>query len=236
MSELLSVSGVSAGYGRRTVVDTVSLTLGEGERVALIGHNGGGKSTLLSAVVGLLPLRSGSVSLGGDDVSRLSAAKRVDRGLCLVPQTGNTFPDLTVDENLDLSARIRHHTAEARAAAVEDVYEVFPILKQRTKQPARQLSGGQRQMLAIGLALLKQPKVLLLDEPSLGLSPALSQQVLDTVVRISEERSTAVLIVEQNVRDVLRCAERAYVMQSGQIVLAAPSEEILERTDLFSLL
>jgi branched-chain amino acid transport system ATP-binding protein len=233
---VLEVDGISAGYDRRDVIEGVSLSLARGELVALIGHNGGGKSTTLKAVVGLLGLRGGSVRYDGQDVSRLSAAKRVDRGLCLVPQQGNTFPDLTVDENLSLSARLRYPGASDRAAAITDVYDVFPVLKERVKQPAGQLSGGQRQMLALGIALLKQPKVLLLDEPSLGLSPALAERLLQNVVQISTERHTAVLIVEQNVRDVLAVAQRAYVMQSGQIVLSDQADRILDRTDLFSLL
>jgi branched-chain amino acid transport system ATP-binding protein len=233
---VLEVDGISAGYDRRTVVENVSLKLAQGELVALIGHNGGGKSTTLKAIVGLLGLRSGSIRYCGEDVSKLSAAKRVDRGLCLVPQIGNTFPDLTVDENLGLSAKMRYPGTSDRAAAIADVYDVFPVLKERVKQPAGQLSGGQRQMLALGIALLKQPKVLLLDEPSLGLSPALAERLLQNVVQISTERHTAVLIVEQNVRDVLAVAQRAYVMQSGQIVLSDQADRILDRTDLFSLL
>jgi branched-chain amino acid transport system ATP-binding protein len=236
MSDVLTVTGVSAGYDRRTVVQDVSVSLGPGELVALIGHNGGGKSTLLKTIVGLLPLRTGSITFDGQDVSKLSAAKRVAAGLCLVPQLGNTFPDLCVDENLSLSARMCYPTAGRRSDAITDVYDVFPVLKERMKQPAGQLSGGQRQMLALGIALLKQPKVLLLDEPSLGLSPALSQRLLDNIVQISTERDTAVLIVEQNVRDVLGVAKRGYVMQSGQIVLAESSAVILDRTDLFALL
>lgn len=235
-AELLNVESVSAGYDRRTVVERVSLRLGPGELVALIGHNGGGKSTLLKTIVGLLPLRTGTITFNGADVSKLSASKRVGNGLCLVPQLGNTFPDLCVDENLALSARMCYSTASERTDAITDVYDVFPVLKERTKQPAGQLSGGQRQMLALGIALLKQPKVLLLDEPSLGLSPALSQRLLENIVQISADRGTSVLIVEQNVRDVLAVASRAYVMQSGQIVLAESSEVILERTDLFALL
>jgi branched-chain amino acid transport system ATP-binding protein len=233
---VLEVDGVSAGYDRRTVVDGASLSLARGELVALIGHNGGGKSTLLKAIVGLLGARAGRVRYDGRDVTGLSAAKRVDRGLCLVPQLGNTFPDLTVDENLGLSARLRYAGTAERTAAIADVYDVFPVLRERVKQPAKQLSGGQRQMLALGIALLKQPKVLLLDEPSLGLSPALAERLLQNVVQISVERQTAVLIVEQNVRDVLAVAQRAYVMRSGQIVLSDRAEKILDRTDLFSLL
>lgn len=236
MNDVLTVDGVSSGYDRRTVVEGVSVSLAPGELVALIGHNGGGKSTLLKTIVGLLPLRAGRITFDGKDVGRLSAARRVDSGLCLVPQLGNTFPDLCVQENLDLSAHMCYRTASERTDAVTDVYDVFPVLKERTKQQAGQLSGGQRQMLALGIALLKKPKVLLLDEPSLGLSPALSQRLLENIVTISSERGTSVLIVEQNVRDVLAVATRAYVMQSGRIVLAEESGAILERTDLFALL
>ncbi|MEV6845789.1 ABC transporter ATP-binding protein [Actinoplanes sp. NPDC051411] len=236
MTDVLTVENVSAGYDRRTVVNECSLRLGEGELVALIGHNGGGKSTLLKTISGLLPCRSGTIEHCGEHVGRFNASKRVGRGLCLVPQLGNTFPDLSVDENLALSARMRYKREADRTAAIADVYELFPILKERVRQAAGQLSGGQRQMLAISIALLKQPKVLLLDEPSLGLSPALAGQVLAKVRQISQERDTAVLIVEQNVRDVLRVATRAYVMQSGRITLSDSSDRILQRTDLFSLL
>jgi branched-chain amino acid transport system ATP-binding protein len=236
MSDILSVEGLAAGYARRMVIDDVSLRVGEGEIVALIGHNGGGKSTTLKATVGVLAAHRGRVVFDGQDVTKVSAAKRVLQGLCLVPQTGNTFPDLTIEENLDLSARVYSRSAAERKAVLDDVLAVFPILEERLKQRAGLLSGGQRQQLALSLALLKRPKILMLDEPSLGLSPLLAKRLLDTVVNIRDERGTSVLIVEQNIREVLRIADRGYVMQSGRIILEAPSDEILEREDMFSLL
>ena len=236
MSELLTVRGVSAGYGRRTVIDEVAIDIRPGEVVALIGHNGGGKTTLMRTIVGMLPSRSGAITFDGRDVTRSSASSRVSQGLCLVPQVGNTFPDLSIQENLELSAHVCYRKPSERRAAIADVHSLFPVLEERGRQFARQLSGGQRQMLALGIALLKQPRLLLLDEPSLGLSPALSKRLLENVVRIREERGTAVLIVEQNIRDVLAVASRAYVMQSGRIILAESSADILARDDLFSYL
>ncbi|MEJ1229977.1 MAG: ATP-binding cassette domain-containing protein [Galbitalea sp.] len=169
MTALLSINGVSAGYDRRTVISDVSIEIEPGEIVALIGHNGGGKTTLMRTIVGTLPARGGTVVFEGRDVSRLSASARVGRGLCLVPQIGNTFPDLTIRENLELSAHVRYRNPAERRSAIAEVHEVFPVLDERGRQYARQLSGGQRQMLALGIALLKQPRLLLLDEPSPGL-------------------------------------------------------------------
>ena len=236
MTEMLAAEGVCAGYGRRTVVSQVTVSLAQGEVVALIGPNGAGKSTLMKAVAGLLPLRAGQVRCCGTDLSAAGAARRAAQGLCLVPQLGGTFPDLSVAENLELSARCRYKDQDQRAAAIEDVFGLFPVLRERTRQQASQLSGGQRQMLALGIALVKRPRVLLLDEPSLGLSPLLAQRLLDNVAMVIAERSTAVLIVEQNIREVLRVASRAYVMRTGEIVLSASSAEIFGRTDLFTLL
>jgi branched-chain amino acid transport system ATP-binding protein len=233
---MLDVQDVSAGYGRRTVVSGASLSLAEGEVVALIGPNGAGKSTLMNATAGLLPLRSGRIHCSGTNVSSLGAARRVNHGLCLVPQLGGTFPDLTIVDNLELSARCRYKDAGERAASTEDVLGLFPVLRERARQRASTLSGGQRQMLALGIALVKRPRVLLLDEPSLGLSPLLAQRLLDNVAMVVAERRAAALIVEQNIREVLRVTSRAYVMRTGEIVLSGTSEEILSRTDLFTLL
>jgi branched-chain amino acid transport system ATP-binding protein len=236
LSSLVEAELVCAGYGRREVVHDASISLGRGDLTAMLGHNGAGKSTLLKAMMGLIPIRGGAVKLDGRDVSGLGTAKRVDRGMTMVPQLGNVLPDLTVTENLAMSAHARYKSAGERSAAIDGAYAEFPMLKERARQPARNLSGGQRQMLALAIALLKQPSALLLDEPSLGLSPAAAWRLFEKIVSISEEHSTAVLIVEQNVRDVLRIAKNAYVMASGRITMYESAETILSSEDVFAFL
>jgi branched-chain amino acid transport system ATP-binding protein len=236
MPQLLAVESLSAGYGRATVVNGVSLAIEQGEIVAMLGHNGAGKSTILKTVIGLVRARSGSISFDGADVTSLDPSSRVKLGLCLVPQVNNVFAEMTITENIDFSMRISQHDAAKRAMLFDRIYDLFPILKDRSRLPARALSGGQRQMLGISLALAKDPKMLLLDEPSLGLAPNLVERVFASISDINREFGTTVLVVEQNVTAALEIASRAYIIQTGSVFAASSAESIMQRDDLFSVL
>jgi branched-chain amino acid transport system ATP-binding protein len=234
--QLLRVDALSAGYGQATVVTDVSLQLEEGEVVAMIGHNGAGKSTILKTIMGVVPARRGAVVFDGIDVTSRGPAWKVRAGICLVPQTRNTFPDMSVGENLELSMRVTQPDASKRSTMTRRIYELFPALSERVKQKAKSLSGGQRQMLAIGIALVKEPRLLLLDEPSLGLAPLLVRRVFDSILEINRAFGTTVLVVEQNVNEAFRVAPRAYVIHTGSVLAAESSDALLRRQDLLALL
>ena len=232
MSAVLEASDLVAGYGTKQVLHGVSLRVEAGEIVALIGHNGAGKTTLLKTLFGLLPALGGGVRYGGRPITGRRAALNVRDGLSFVPQGHGIFTDLTVGENLELGGYSVGAADPERLAAI---YDLFPILKERQDQRAGTLSGGQQQMLALGLALVLQPKLLLLDEPSLGLAPVLVQRVLESVQEINRRFGTAVLLVEQNVKQALRIASRVYVMKVGQISLEDQASALLARQDLWRL-
>ncbi len=232
MSAVLEASDLVAGYGTKQVLHGVSLRVEAGEIVALIGHNGAGKTTLLKTLFGLLPALGGGVRYGGRPITGRRAALNVRDGLSFVPQGHGIFTDLTVGENLELGGYSVGAADPERLAAI---YDLFPILKERQDQRAGTLSGGQQQMLALGLALVLRPKLLLLDEPSLGLAPVLVQRVLESVQEINRRFGTAVLLVEQNVKQALRIASRVYVMKVGQISLEDQAETLLARRDLWQL-
>jgi branched-chain amino acid transport system ATP-binding protein len=237
MSEpLLRVEGVTASYGKVRAVEDVSLVVGEGEVVAVVGHNGAGKSTLLKAIMGAVRPGRGRVEYAGRDVTESRVSQRVRAGLCLVPQSRNTFGEMSVAENLEFSARLATNQRTLRARRIADVYELFPALRDKAGSHARSLSGGQRQMLAIGIAMVKEPRLLLLDEPSIGLAPVLVERVFDNILEINRSRSTTVIVVEQNVHEAFRIASRAYVMWSGRMLLEDTASSLRERSDLMTLL
>jgi len=217
-STMLEVRELVSGYGGFEVLHGVSLAVPQEEIVTLLGHNGAGKSTLLKTVYGLLPARAGEILVDGQPASR-----RTDLGY--VPQEGNVFPHLTVADNLRLGAYSRHGTGQAVSEAMDKVFALFPILRERRRLRASVLSGGERQMLAISIALMAQPKLLLLDEPSAGLAPILVQRVFDTIAEMRAKLGLTVLLVEQNVNEALRLTGRAYVMQEGRMVYSGPSTE-----------
>jgi len=221
---LLEVSGFTTGYDDITIVENIDLSVNDGEYVTVIGPNGAGKSTLLKGLFGLADRQGGTVTFDDENISAASTVEIVGAGMGLVPQEANVFPDLTVEENLKMGA----YTRESLPQSVLDrVFEKFPVLAERTDQIAGELSGGQRQMLAISRALINDPDLLVLDEPSAGLAPDLVQGLFDDVDAINED-GTAVLIVEQNATEILGRADRAYILTQGQIRREAPAADLLD--------
>jgi branched-chain amino acid transport system ATP-binding protein len=230
MSEtLLQVQDVHAGYGRMEVLRGVSLQVQAGEMVALLGSNGAGKTTLNTVMCGLLPLRSGQVRFDGQDLTGQHYRRVVEAGLILVPEGRKIFPNLDIRENLLLGAyaRARDH----RSANLERVFELFPRLRERSQQLAGTLSGGEQQMLAIGRGLMAEPRLLILDEPSLGLSPLLVEEMFALIARLREQ-GLAVLLVEQNVGQSLDIADRAYVLENGAIRFEGKPADLLASDEL----
>jgi branched-chain amino acid transport system ATP-binding protein len=222
---LLDITALKVAYGGINAVKGIDFTVGEGEMVALIGANGAGKTTTLKAICGMLH-HAGTVRLRGEDVSNLSSYQLVERGLVLVPEGRGVFGRLTVRENLQMGAYVRNDRAAVRAD-LERIYGLFPRLAERSKQTGGTLSGGEQQMLAIGRALMSRPKLLLLDEPSMGLAPLMVEKIFDTVRAVSQEGVT-VLLVEQNAKLALEASHRGYVMESGLITLADGASALLE--------
>ena len=227
---MLEVKNLTAGYGDRAIIEHADLTVGPGEVVAVLGANGVGKSTLLRTLAGLQPAMSGSVVLDGTDLTRRPAHRRVANGLGLVPEGQQSFPAMSVEENLWLGAGLRHRGASSVQRAVAPVLELFPRLQERRHQMAGTLSGGERQMLAIARALLAEPSVLMLDEPSHGLAPIIVDHLADTIAQIASR--TAVLVVEQNLAVPARCATRVLVLDHGHITREGSPEEILHHDDV----
>ncbi|MEU8257708.1 ABC transporter ATP-binding protein [Micromonospora inaquosa] len=222
---LLEIDDVSLLYGRIQALHGISLTVAEGEIVALIGANGAGKSTTMRAISGIRPIASGRIRFEGEDISKLRADLRVRRGLCQAPEGRGIFPGMSVLENLDMGA----YTRRDRAGIAQDlsrVLDLFPRLAERSKQAGGTLSGGEQQMLAVGRALMSRPKLLLLDEPSMGLAPMLIQQIFDIIKEINEQ-GTTILLVEQNAQQALARAHRAYVLETGRIVKSGTGAELL---------
>jgi len=222
---LLRLEGVEVAYGDMVAVRGVSMTVAPGELVALIGSNGAGKTTTLRAIGGLLRPRQGTIEFDGARIDGLASAEVVARGIAHVPEGRQLFPSMTVLENLELGAR----TPTARAARQETlrtVFELFPRLAERRRQLAGSLSGGEQQMCAIGRALMARPRLLMLDEPSLGLAPVMVGAIFDNLARINRE-GTTVLLVEQNVLRALRLSHRAYVLENGTIALEGPRDRLL---------
>lgn len=222
---MLAVRSLQLGYGAIVAVRGIDLDVGTGELVAVIGANGAGKTTSLKGIAGALPVRAGSIVLDGEDITRLPVHERVRRGLSLVPEGRGIFARLTVAENLDMGAYLRRDAAGV-LADLDRSYTLFPRLGERRRQLAGTLSGGEQQMLAIARALMGRPRLLLLDEPSMGLAPLVTQRIFDTIRSIAAER-VSILLVEQNARAALELAARAYVLEGGCITLAGAAGELL---------
>jgi branched-chain amino acid transport system ATP-binding protein len=231
---VLEVSSLCAGYGGRQVLFDVDLRVERGEVVAIFGHNGAGKTTTLQSVFRMIKPMSGSVVFDGLAVKGSSCAANVRRGMTLIPAEHFVFADLTVLDNLRLGAQLER-SSEVVDKRRQQVYEIFPILDERSDQLAGTMSGGQQRMLSIGIALMSGPRMLLLDEPSLGLSPTLVEQMMQVIGRLAKEESLSVLLVEQNVMQTLPAVDRAYFMRSGRMILEESSEELRKRDSFWEL-
>jgi branched-chain amino acid transport system ATP-binding protein len=229
MTALLDIQGLKAGYGRTEVLHGIDLQVHAGEIVALLGSNGAGKSTLNNTVCGLVPARAGRVTFAGEDLTHRHYRRIVQAGLIQVPEGRRIFPNLTVMENLELGAFTR--ARERRAQNLERVFTTFPRLAERVTQKAGTMSGGEQQMLAIGRGLMAEPKLLILDEPSLGLSPLLVQEMFALIARLRTE-GLSILLVEQNVAQSLAIADRAVVMENGERRFEGRPDALLASADL----
>jgi branched-chain amino acid transport system ATP-binding protein len=221
---LLEIDDLRVHYGKVEALKGVSLAVDEGEIVSLIGGNGAGKTTTLKTVSGVRPVTSGRIRFEGRDIVGTKPHKIVDLGLCQAPEGRGIFPGMTVMENLEMGAYARR---DRSGGDLQRVFELFPRLQERRKQAGGTLSGGEQQMLAIGRALMARPRVLLLDEPSMGLAPMLVAQIF-SIIREINEQGTTVLLVEQNAAQALRLAHRAYVLETGRVVKSAPAAELLD--------
>lgn len=228
---MLRVENLKVAYGKITALDRVSLEVRERELVAIIGANGAGKTSLLLALMGLVEPQGGEVLFRDQEITALPSWKRVQLGLALVPEGGRIFPDLSVERNLLLGAFVLRSREEV-SRNLELVFSLFPVLKERLRQRARTLSGGERQMLAIGRALMSSPKLLLVDEVSMGLMPKLIPEVLETFVRLRDKRGMSVLLAEQNAQAALRVVDRGYVLRNGRIALQGTAAELRENAEV----
>jgi len=223
---MLRVNEISAGYRGLEVLRNVSITLDEGEFVAIVGPNGAGKSTLLKTISGTVQCSAGEIYFMDENISQMDAYKRTGLGIIQVPEGRRVFPSLTVLENLELGA-YRARARDSIGENLEVVFRLFPILKDRRSQMASTFSGGEQQMLAIGRGLMSMPRILMLDEPSLGLSPKLGDEIFDVIQEIREKLKIAILLVEQRAVEALELCDRGYILESGRIVLGSDRESLL---------
>jgi branched-chain amino acid transport system ATP-binding protein len=228
---MLKLTDIHTYYGNIHALKGIDIEVDEGEIIALIGANGAGKSTTLMTTCGIVPAKKGRVELNGEDITYLPPDEIVKKGVCQVPEGRRIFPYLTVAENLDMGAFLRNDKENIRKD-LDYVYELFPILANRRHQSGGTLSGGEQQMLAISRALMSRPKVLLLDEPSLGLAPIIVKQIFAIIEKINRESQATIFIVEQNANLALKAAHRGYVMETGQITMTDTGENLLANEDV----
>jgi branched-chain amino acid transport system ATP-binding protein len=232
---VLKVKNINTYYGKVHALKNISLHLSLGEIVALIGANGAGKTTILNTLSGVTPPVSGIIELEGEGVTGLAPDRIVKAGISQVPEGRQVFKGLTVADNIELGAYLRFRSREPRDAIkfdVQHVYELFPRLAERKKQMAGTLSGGEQQMLAIGRALMARPKLLLLDEPSMGLAPLVVQEIFAVIEKLRREKGTTILLVEQNAKAALKMADRGYVLETGKVILEGAAEDLLENPEV----
>ena len=223
--KILEANDIIAGYGKSEILHGVSISLGEGESITIIGPNGAGKSTLLKAIMGYITIFAGDISWKGEDITHLKPHEKVSRGFGYVPQLGNVFPSLTVRENLEMGGFIQ--TKEMVKGRMEKSFQLFPILAERLKQKAGTLSGGERQLLGMARALMSEPEILMLDEPSAGLSPKMAEEVFLTIADIHEKLGSAILIIEQDAYRSLSISDRGYVLVMGGNEFEDSADKIL---------
>ncbi|HID42132.1 MAG TPA: ABC transporter ATP-binding protein [Pyrodictium sp.] len=233
-STILYTEKLVGGYGNMVIIQDVNIHVERSEIVALVGPNGSGKSTLLKTIYGVAKVFDGKVVFEGQDVTWFPPEAKTKLGMGYVPQTNNVFPDLTVEENLEMGAYLEKDEEKIREA-MEIVFNIFPVLRSFRRTLAGALSGGQRQMLAVGRALMSRPKLLLLDEPTAGLAPKIAIELLESLKQIREEAGASILIVEQHARRALELADRGYVLVAGQVAAKGIGQEILSRRDLQEL-
>lgn len=214
---------LTAGYGGVDIINSCSLEVNKGEIVAILGPNGAGKSTAMKAMLGLINLTSGEVNINGKDISKLTPQDRVKQGIAFVPQTKNVFTGLTVEENLEMGAHLRSDNFKS---VIDEVFSLFPILKEKRRQLAGELSGGQRQQVALGRALMIKPTVLMLDEPTAGVSPIVMDELFDHILKV-KETNVAILMVEQNAKQALNISDRGYVLVTGKNKFSGSGKELL---------
>ncbi len=232
---MLKLKNVNTYYGQVHALKNVSLHLKQGEIVTLIGANGAGKTTILNSLSAMVSPKSGEILLNGTPINGLSPDRIVELGISQVPEGRQVFKPLSVEENLELGAYLRYRKREGRGAiksALEEVFTLFPRLRERRKQMAGTMSGGEQQMLAIGRALMAKPKILLLDEPSMGLAPLVVQEIFSVIKDLRRERGTTILLVEQNAKAALKMADRGYVLETGKVVLEGVASELLENKEV----
>ena len=215
---------MTGGYGGADIINSCTINVNRGEIVAILGPNGAGKSTAMKAMLGLLKLKSGSISIDGKDISKLSPQDRVKQGVSFVPQTRNVFTDLTVRENLEIGAFLRDDDVNK---VIEEIYELFPILKEKKSQIVGELSGGQRQQVALGRALMIKPSVLMLDEPTAGVSPIVMEELFQHIIKV-KNTNVAIIMVEQNAKQALSISDRGYVLVTGENKFEGSGNELLQ--------
>jgi len=218
-----SGENMTGGYGGADIINSCTITVNRGEIVAILGPNGAGKSTAMKAMLGLLNLKSGKISIDGKDISKLTPQDRVKEGISFVPQSRNVFTGLSVQENLEMGAFLRE---ESLAEIIEEIFELFPILKEKKDQIVGELSGGQRQQVALGRALMTKPSVLMLDEPTAGVSPIVMDELFDHILKV-KKTNVAIIMVEQNAKQALSIADRGYVLVTGENKFSGTGKELL---------
>ena len=228
---MLKISNVETFYGKIQALRGVDLDVNDGEIVSLIGSNGAGKSTLLMTISGVNKARRGNIVFNGENIENKEPHKIVDMGICQVPEGRRIFSRLTVEENLRLGAHA-NEKGKHFENDIKEVYDLFPVLSDRKTQRGGTLSGGEQQMLAIGRALMSKPKVLLLDEPSLGIAPKLVNQIFVSIKNINKEKNVTIFLVEQNAKKALELADRAYVLVNGKVTIKGPGQELLKNRDI----